>query len=187
MKKKLLIVLTIIILSSIIISCNKGNHSKGSNETIVSDKNEDIKEDGASLRLKVLDSVLKIMKEESPYPKEMEVLSMKEVDSLTNAEVAERSLRLSKGQSKGSGYYVDPRITPELKKRALDKSILGYVLHYKIRYRVNDMRVVVDDCVVVIDAVENSIIYSDNHLVDHGTLVHVVMIKLENYLLNTIK
>jgi hypothetical protein len=187
MKKRLSIMVTVIIFSSIIISCNKGNHSKDSNETIVSDKNEDIKEDGASLRLKVLDSVLKIMKDESPYPNDMEVLSMKEVDSITNSEVAERSLRLSKGASVGSGYYVDPRITPELQKRALDKSILGYVLHYKIRFRVNDMRVDVKDCVIVIDAVDNSTIYSDDSLIDHELLVHQVMIKLENYLLNTIK
>ncbi|HEY1193236.1 hypothetical protein [Flavobacterium sp.] len=185
--KKTIIISAIILISTIIISCNKDKSlSKGNHNNISSDS-PDSKEYKASLRLKVLDSVLKVMKTESPYPNDMEVISMKEVDSITYSEVAERSLRMSKGAYKGTSHYVDPRITPELKRMALDKSIKGYVLHYKIRYRVNDIRVEVQDCVVIIDAIKNTIIYSNNHLASHDTLVHELMLGLENFLLRTIK
>lgn len=180
MRGKTLIIVAISIYSVIITSCNKDKNLSKSNNN----KTEVMKEDRASLRLRALDSVLKVMKKESPYPDDMEVLSMKEVDSITNSEIAERSLRLSKGAIKGTGYYVDPRITPELKKRALDKSIMGYVLHYKMRYRINDINVVVNDFAVVMQAEDNSIISSNDYLIDHNMLVHTLMMRLERHLLN---
>mgnify|MGYP006192260263 FL=1 len=152
-----------------------------------SNKIQDNKENRASMRLKVLDSVLKLMKTESPYPNDMEIISMKEVDSITRSEIAQRSLRQSEGTYKGTTYYVDLRIKPELKRIALDKSIKGYVLYYKMRYRVNDVRVDVQDYVVIFDAVKNNIIYHDNYLASHDILVHQLMLGLENHLLKTIK
>ena len=170
--------IVIIMFSISVVSCNKGkNNSKDSSGTVIDDKTEVAKEDGAIARIKALDSILKVMKDESPYPNDMKVLSIKEVDSVTNAEIANKIL---------SSPPVEPQIIPELKRRALDKGTIGYIMNYKLRYRVNDMSVVVNDFVIVLSK-RNENMYSTNFKMSHSSIVFWLSQNLRKGLLDTTK
>jgi hypothetical protein len=178
--KKIVSIMVAIVMFSVSISCNKDkNNSKDGGKTIMDDLIGVTKEDGTSARIKVVDSILKVMKDESPYPKDMEVLSIKETDSISSPEISKRILEWQ--------YPLKPHIIPEVKKRALDKSIVGYVISYKLRYRISDRNVVVKDYIIVLDAKDNTVMYSYNHNLSHIVIVHELAIRLERYLLNTIK
>lgn len=170
--------IVIIMFSVSVVSCNKGkNNSKDSSGAVMDDKTEVSKEDAAMARIKALDSILKVMKDESPYPNDMKVLSIKEVDSVTNAEVATALL---------SNSYLQPQIIPELKRRALDKSTVGYIMNYKLRYRVNDMSVVVTDFAIVLSK-KNQNMYSANYKMDRSSIVYHLTESLRKFLLDTTK
>ena len=179
--------IVIIMVSISVVSCNKGkNNSKDSSGTVMDDEAEVAKEDVKLARIKALDSLLKVMKDESPYPNDMKVLSINLVDSVTNAAVVKEIFTQSKGKGEYSAYYLKPRIIPELKKRALDKSILGHVMTYKLRYRVNDMNVVVKDFTIFLN-IKNENMYFTEGKRDRSFVVRQLALSLESFLLQTIK
>lgn len=163
MKKALPFLAALIAINCIIVSCNKSkNNSTSSDGTTSNEKTELAKEDKSSKRIKVVDSIFNVAKNNSPYPKDFEVLSVKEMDSITPREMSNLLVKQAKKADKGTGGYIEPEVLEKIKKFGEINETYAFIYFYNLRYRVSDNQILVKNFIMAVQTRSNAVLENVN-------------------------